>query len=160
MIGQAEPPPDSLMLIPGPLVPNWNQRKWGIAPRIENGCLQGNQPPAPERLDRWLKARIQVPGRPDWYFVKLHTHGASENNMQVLLGEPMVRFHEYLAGRAASDPSFHYHYVTAREMYNLARAAEAGWTGDVNEARDFELVCNGTNTPLLAQPLADFGAAG
>ena len=29
--------------------------------------------------------------------------------------------------------------MTAREMYNLARAAEAGWAGPVAEARDFDL---------------------
>jgi hypothetical protein len=28
-------------------------------------------------------------------------------------------------------------------MYNLVRAAEAGWKGSVGEARDFELVWNG-----------------
>ncbi len=142
LIGQGKQPADSLMLIPGPLVLNWQQRKWGLVPRIENGCLQGNQPPTEQRLDRWLKARIQVPARPDWYFVKLYTHGANEKNMPVLLGEPMVRFHEALAERAARDPHFHYHYVTAREMYNLVRAAEAGWTGSVEDALDFELVSN------------------
>jgi hypothetical protein len=51
----------------------------------------------------------------------------------------MVAFHSALAERSASDPNFHYHYVTAREMYNLVRAAEAGWTGSVQDARDFEL---------------------
>jgi hypothetical protein len=30
--------------------------------------------------------------------------------------------------------------VTAREMYNLARAAEAGWEGTVAGARDYELL--------------------
>ena len=89
----------------------------------------------------WLKARVQVPTRPDWFFIKLHTHGANETNMPVLLGEPMVRFHKALARRAAEDRSFHFHYVTAREMYNLARAAEAGWRGTVKGARDYELVC-------------------
>ena len=49
----------------------------------------------------------------------------------VLLGEPMVRFHQALARRAERDADFHFHYVTTREMYNLARAAEAGWTGTV-----------------------------
>ena len=34
------------------------------------------------------------------------------------------------------------HYVTAREMYNLIRAAEAGWRGDVDGARDYELTWN------------------
>jgi hypothetical protein len=28
-------------------------------------------------------------------------------------------------------------------MYNLARAAEAGWRGSVDDARDFELVADG-----------------
>jgi hypothetical protein len=45
-----------------------------------------------------------------------------------------------LAERAREDARFHVHYVTAREMYNLARAAEAGWDGTVEGARDFELM--------------------
>ena len=52
----------------------------------------------------------------------------------------MIEFHSALARRAAADPRFHYHYVTAREMYNLVRAAEAGWSGSVADARDFEIV--------------------
>ncbi len=131
------------MLIQGPLVLNWGRRKWGRIPRIENGCLQANQPPTVERLDLWLKARVQVPTRPDWFFVKLHTHGAPEANQRVLLGEPMVQFHRALARRAEEDPDFHFHYVTAREMYNLVRAAEAGWQGSIVEARDFQLVWEG-----------------
>ena len=95
------------MLIQGPLLLDWGRRKWGVVPRIENGCLQANQPPTIDRLDAWLRARVQVPARPDWFFVKLHTHGAPEANRHVLLGEPMVRFHEALADRAAADPDFH-----------------------------------------------------
>jgi hypothetical protein len=83
-----------------------------------------------------------VPTRPDWFFVKLHTHGAPENNAGVLLGEPMLQFHRALARRTLEDPGFRFHYVTAREMYNLAKAAEAGWTGSVAEARDFVLILN------------------
>ena len=52
----------------------------------------------------------------------------------------MVRFHEALARRADRDHNFHFHYVTAREMYNLVRAAETGWNGTVDQARDFELI--------------------
>ena len=43
-----------------------------------------------------------------------------------------------LSRRARRDPRFHYHYVTAREMYNLIRAAEAGWDGPVAGALDHE----------------------
>ncbi len=131
-----------LLLIQGPLLLNWRNRKAGLLPRIENACIQVNQAPSMQRLDLWLRARIQVPTRPDWFFVKLHTHGAPEDNQAVLLGDPMVKFHQALAQRAHQDVNFHYHYVTAREMYNLAKAAEAGWKGTVEDARDFELVWN------------------
>jgi hypothetical protein len=142
-VGTGPAPAGALLLIQGPLLLDWRQRKWGLVPRIENGCLQASQPPSGERLHLWLRARVQVPTRPDWFFVKLHTHGATEANQQVLLGEPMVRFHQALARRAADDAGFHFHYVSAREMFNLVRAAEAGWQGSVAAARDFELLWNG-----------------
>lgn len=141
-IGTVQAPDDTLLLITGALLLDWQHRKWGVVPHIENSCLQASQPPSMARLDNWLKARVQVPGRPDWFFVKLHAHGAPENAHEALLGAPMVRFHEALAERARTNANFHYHYVTAREMYNLVKAAEAGWTGSVDEARDYLLVSN------------------
>jgi len=143
-VGTGPPPPDSLMLIQGPLILNWKNRKWGLIPRIENGCLQGGQDPSILRLNLWLRARVQVLRRPDWSCVKLHTHGANEGNEATLLGEPMIRFHQEIARKARENSNFHFHYVTAREMYNLARAAEAGWQGSVTGARDYEIVPNGT----------------
>src|SRR5262249_36404614 len=101
-----------------------------------------SQPPSLERLDAWLRARVQAPGRPDWFFVKLHAHGAPEDAHEVLLGEPMRRFHAALGERARENPRFHFHYVTAREMYNLAKAAEAGFQGSVSEALDYLVVSN------------------
>ena len=56
--------------------------------------------------------------------------------VEALLGEPMVRFHQDLARLARDDPHFHFHYVTARETYNLGKAAEAGWQGSVAAALD------------------------
>jgi hypothetical protein len=141
-VGVGPPPDDALMLIQGPLLLNWRRRKYGLLPRLENGCLQGSQPAAEDRINLWLRARVQVPSRPDWFFVKLHAHGAAEESHEALLGEPMVRFHEALARRTRDDRRFHFHYVTAREMYNLARAAEAGWNGAVADALDFEVVSN------------------
>jgi hypothetical protein len=145
-VGTGPAPANALLLVQGPLLLDWGRRKWGLLPRLENGCIQDGQVPTVARLKLWLKARVQVPTRPDWFFVKLHTHGAKEANADVLLGEPMVRFHQALAEWAREDPEFHVHYVTAREMANLVRAAEAGWTGSVADARDFELVWNGTAT--------------
>jgi hypothetical protein len=139
-VGVAPQPPESLMLIQGPLVLDWHRRKLGILPSVENGCIQANQAQHIDRLPAWLAAGVRVPRRPDWFFVKLHTHGIPEGNREVLLGEPGQAFHRALAAKASQDVSFKYHYVTAREMYNLVRAAEAGWTGDVAGALDYELL--------------------
>jgi hypothetical protein len=141
-VGTSAPPPGSLLLIQGPLVLNWQDRKWGLLPHVENGCLQASYPPSLARLHAWLRARVQVPARPDWFFVKLYAHGAPEESHEALLGEPMMRFHLDLARRAREDTHFHYHYVTAREMCNLVKAAESGWRGSVAEALDYELVSN------------------
>lgn len=141
-IGAGTPPEDSLLLMQGPLLLDWSKRKWGLLPRVENGCLQASQLPSTARLENWLRARVQVPGRRDWFFVKLHAHGAPEDAHETLLGEPMVRFHKELAERARTNPRFHYHYVTARELYNLAKAAESCFTGAVAEARDFVYISN------------------
>lgn len=141
-MGEGPGPEGSLMMIPGPLLLDWSRRKWGVLPRLENACVQTSQPATESRIDLWLRARVQVPRRPDWYFVKLHAHGAHERDRDALLGPPMTAFHRALARRAACDPRFHVHYVTAREMYNLARAAESGWRGSVADGRDFELVGN------------------
>lgn len=121
-------PPDSLLLVQGPLALDWRRRKWGLLPRLENGTLQGNQPATMERLPLWLAAGVSVVGRPDWRFVKLHTHGALEQNAAVLLGEPTRRFHESLAVYARQTPGFEYYYVTAREVAALVHQAEAGLT--------------------------------
>jgi hypothetical protein len=71
--------------------------------------------------------------------------------MDALLGEPIRRFHEGLQSLADANPLFYFHYVTAREMYNLARAAEAGWTGNVNDARDYELHWGGVSGAQTAE---------
>jgi hypothetical protein len=135
-------PAGALLMVQGPLLLNWSKRKWGFFPGVENGCLQATQPPTMERLQLWLQARIQVAARPDWYFVKLHAHGAPEHDHEALLGAPMIRFHEDLEKLASANPKFHYHYVTAREMVNLIKAAQEAYAGDVAGALDWELVAN------------------
>jgi hypothetical protein len=151
-VGSGLVPPEGLLLIQGPLVLDWRVRRWGLIPHTENGCLQASWPAHIDRLRLWLKARVQVPSRPDWFFVKLHAHGAPEISHEALLGQPMIQFHRDLAERACRDPHFHYHYVTTREMYNLVKAAEAGWRGSVAAALDYELVWD-ARLPVHAGPV-------
>jgi hypothetical protein len=119
------PPNDSLLLVQGPLLLDWARRKAKVFPGIENGELHGGFAPTLQRLQLWLRAGIRVLGRPDWVFIKLHTHGAPERNADMLLGEPMRRFHADLAKFAERFPNFRYYYVNAREMAELVHLAES-----------------------------------
>ena len=130
-------PVGDLMIIQGPLMLNWKQRKWGLMPRIENSDIRRSMPPTPERVDLWVKAGITVSGRPDWLFIKIHTHGTQDGDMDTLLGEPVDAMHDYLESRYNDGVNYALHYVTAREMYNIARAAEAGEQGNPSRFRDY-----------------------
>ncbi len=131
------PETNSLLMIQGPLGLNWERRKWGLLPRIENGDLTGTNPPLPDRLRIWLKLGIHVAGREDWMFIKLHTHGAIPQNSGALLGEPMRRFHEHLMQSMTAASPWRLHYVTARELVNIVHAAEDGHAGDPGRFRDY-----------------------
>lgn len=129
---------NELMLITGPLALDWRRRKWGVLPRLENGAITSVNPPTPERIDLWVRQYIHVQGRPEWMFVKVHTHGC--RNEDVFLGESMNRAHDYLGSVYNDGKSWVLHYVTAREMYNIARAAEDGKTGNPGQYRDYEVL--------------------
>ncbi len=119
-------PQDGLLMIQGPLVFDWSDRKWGVVPRLENGDLTGRRPATLDRLKLWTSAGVSVAGREDWRFLKLHTHGAQESNLEMFLGGAMRRFHEDLRQLAEDHPQLKYYYVTAREMANLVHQAERG----------------------------------
>lgn len=118
-----DPPADGLLMIQGPLMVK-QTRPWK-RPRVENGNLSASQPPSKKRFVDWLRADVKVSGHDDWVFIKVHTHGAQEQNADVLLGPEMSRLHEKLHDFAAHR-GFEYYYVTAREMAQLVRQAEAG----------------------------------
>ena len=129
--------PPCLLLVQGPLALNWRWRKWGILPRIEHADLSGSNPPTPLRADLWVRQHIHVRGKPEWIFVKLHTHGCLERNAAALLGKPMQDMHHHLQSRYNDGDSFHLHYVTSREMINIIHAAEAGMDGNPGDYRDY-----------------------
>jgi len=128
---------DHLLLVQGPLGLNWQRRKWGLIPRLENGDASGSNAPSIERLRLWLELCPRVKNGAPWVFIKLHTHGGISKNYTTLLGDPMRRFYADLAAMAKSMPGFHYHFVTARELTNLVHAAEDGKTGSPAEWLDY-----------------------
>ena len=125
------------MLITGPLGLNWKARKKGIFPQIENSDIRSAMPPTKDRIDLWVNSNIHVKGQPNWIFIKVHTHGTQERDMDTLLGQPFEEMCRYLDQEYNDGTDYALHYVSAREMYNIAKAAEANRTGNPNDFRDF-----------------------
>lgn len=123
---------DRVLLITGPLA----LARDGARVRLENGAITGGDPPTPERVRSWLAQGIHVEGRPEWVFVKVHTHGAIEGTARSLLGDGGRVLHQALRDQVigAGDAL---HYVTAREMFNVARAAMDGHRGDPGAYLDY-----------------------
>ena len=130
---------DGLLLIQGPIGIRWHSRTHRFRPSIEQSNIDRRDLPLPARIDYWIKKNIHVAGRPEWIFVKIHTHGAREEDRDVLLGEPCHRMFSYLETRYNDGETYRLHYVSAREMYNIIRAAEDGLAGDPGLYRDYDI---------------------
>ncbi|WP_193408708.1 hypothetical protein [Thalassotalea crassostreae] len=126
-----------LMLITGPLGLNWKHRKKGVFPQIENADVRGSMPATPERVDLWVDSAIHVKGKPEWRFIKIHTHGTQEESQEALLGKSFEDMCQYLQQHYNDGEKFVLHYVSAREMYNIVKAAENNEQGSPNEYRNY-----------------------
>ncbi|PID39666.1 MAG: hypothetical protein CSA24_00770 [Deltaproteobacteria bacterium] len=128
---------DRLLMLQGPLALTFKRGK--VPLRLENGHITGVDPGTPERIRTWTKQNIHVAGRPDWVFVKVHTHGAPEKVADSYLHGGGAKLHRELTSRYNDGHEWVLHYVTAREMYNIAIAAMEGRIGDPAEYRDYVL---------------------
>lgn len=133
------PPTGDLLMIPGPLAFNWHCRKWGVLPRIENAEIQGSNPASPERIRTWVRQHIHVKGRPEWVIVKVSCHGAEDRSRDALLGASAERMFACLEREYRDRQGCRLHYVTARELYNIVKAAEAGERDDPGRYRDYRI---------------------
>lgn len=128
-----------LLFIQGIIGLRWKSRTHGFTPSIEQSNLGVADKPTPSRIDYWIDKGIHVPGRPDWVFVKMHMHGAREIDWETLLGGPSHEMFDHLETKYNDGRRYVLHYVSAREMYNIARAAEDGRSGDPNDYRDYDV---------------------
>lgn len=130
---------DGLLMVQGPLMLNWKNRKWGILPKIENGSLSYDCHIISDRIRLWLKANISIPKVPEYIFIKLYTHGCQEKNIEYLLNGGLdnlfIQFQD-----VAQELKLNLHYVTAREMVNIIRAIENNANlGNINLLRDYNM---------------------
>jgi hypothetical protein len=119
-----------LMMFEGPLIfaPSLNIRHLFVD--LDDGDIHGVGHASPARVDRWIRANVHVPSRPDWVFVKLFAHGISTSeDAEACLGEDFDVALSYLESTYNDGTQYVLHYITAREAYNLARSAGEGVVG-------------------------------
>ena len=75
-------------------------------------------------------------GRPDWLFIKLHTHGMDPVDNDSVLRAPMRKCLADLIDGAAERKEI-LHFVSAREMANIILAACDGREGNPGDYRDY-----------------------
>ena len=71
--------------------------------RLENGAITGDDPPTAARVKTWIDQAIHIEGRPEWVFVKVHTHGAIESTAASLLGDGGRALHEALHAHTTGE---------------------------------------------------------
>jgi hypothetical protein len=128
-----------LMLVQGPLLIDLGKWHYGLYPVIDHGDIQGNNPPTPRRVANWLRAGISVEGRPEWVFIKVYAHGALADARRVIFGGAADRMFTDLERKLKDGNRRRLHYVTAREAYNIIRAAEDGRAGNPTRYRDYQV---------------------
>jgi hypothetical protein len=123
-------------LIQGPSALDFDRNSRNTIGRIENGALTAANPPSIRRLGRWERAAITVHDRPDWLFIKLGTHGMNPTDTEMILGRATQEFLKKLI-QGAPERQETLHFVSAREMANMALAACDGREGNPGDYRDY-----------------------
>jgi hypothetical protein len=135
-------PTGDLMIFQGPLLflPEFNPARVyrSLGFEVENAEIHAAKPVTPQRIDAWVRANIHVEGRPDWLFIKVHGHGGGDQrDADEMLGSELDGALTYLERTYNDGTRYVLHYVTAREAYNLARAAADNRTGDPRQYFDY-----------------------
>jgi hypothetical protein len=130
------PAGDELMVFQGPLTINWRDWRFGWHPLLENGEIGPSRSHhSATRIDAWVRQRVSVAGCPEWIFVKAFCHGGQDYDS--VLGEETHQMFAHLENQYNDGRNYQIHYVTAREAYNMVRAAEDGMTGNPDAYRDY-----------------------
>ena len=126
------------LIVQGALMLNIGVRNSRLIPMgIENSEISGGHPPTLKRFRVWWDASIQVAGRPDWLFMKLHCHGMDPRDESAMFGAGVQKFLRELIEMEKDGGKFRLHFVTAREMVNIILAACDGQEGNPGDFRNY-----------------------
>lgn len=118
---------DELLMIQGPLTLNWKSRKLGLIPRIESSELSNDAPPNPYRVELWESCGISVKQAENHIFIKLHTHGLQDWNIEMFFdNNGFDTLWSSLENKYKNKPGYKLHYVTAWEMYETIKSIAHG----------------------------------
>jgi hypothetical protein len=132
--------PDQLMIFEGPLVLDWTNWQFFTHPNFEDGNLYWEVRSCLSRFNIWLDANIHVEGRPNWVFVRPFTHGCAlheSGDYENIIGDNFDQMLTDLENEYNDGVHYRLHYMTAREAYNVVKAAEAGLDGNPNQYRNY-----------------------
>ncbi len=130
------PPVIFPLMLQGPLLTDMRRSGHALRPMLEAGAITQPNPMSLHRLALWKKAKIRVAGRPDWLFIKLHAHSMDPRQEDAVMGDSFRKFLEELVS-GAYERKETLHFVTAREMANIAVAACDGKEGNPGDYRDY-----------------------
>lgn len=101
---------------------------------IEYSAFENDPIPSVERVRSLVKLSPVVQGKPEWRFLKVHTHSQQSRDawFQGPVDQTLTALEEYCSSR-----TIQLHYVSAREAYNIAKAAEAGKSGNPRQYYDY-----------------------
>lgn len=125
-----EPINNRLMIFQGPIAFNW--KKAGL----EYGAVETFSIPSRERINLWIDTNIHVKGRPEWIFVKVHSHGCQ--SAHIILDRYLDLMLKWLE-EICKERRISLHYMTAREAYNVVKAAEDEKSGNPEKYRDYKI---------------------
>jgi hypothetical protein len=108
-----------LLMITGPVGLRFGGR---LVPRIESGEIAGYDMPTEDRVRLWFDVAPMVG---DDLFIKLHTHGGVERNMDPLLDHGLANLYRWVA-EEAQRRGIEYHWATAWQMYSAVDAIVHG----------------------------------
>jgi len=126
-----------LLRICGPTVVNWTRLNDMFLPCIETGVIDSAHSPGSHSAENWLRADVHVNGQPNWKFIKLiiecHADSGHRNDVIVRAESALKHLHSL----CDQEDCCRLHFVTAREMANIAYAASSGECGDASRYRDY-----------------------
>ena len=130
---------NQLMIFQGPMMIDWSDWRFKTHPTIDDGCLYKDLMPSLHRFDLWVDADIRVVDGPNWIFVRPFAHGCNVEGggIDANLGEEMDAMLTAVEKKYRDGENYRLHYMTAREAYNVVKAAEAGLEGNPNDYRDY-----------------------